>query len=139
MGHSFQNRSRSRSMFCTLIACGLLFASCEIAFGHARMMHSSPAAGEVTSSPPAKIELWFNELLDGKFNEVEVFPATQVTSTSHPSLTIGEPQVDPNDKTHLFVQLKPLPPGTYYVQWRVLSLDGHSAPGRFEFTVSNPK
>lgn len=139
MGHFLQKWGCWRSTVCTLLAFGLLFASAEIAFGHARMMHSSPAAGAVTSSPPAQIELWFNELLDGKFNTIEVFPVAQVTSTSRPSLTVGEPQVDPHDKTHLVVQLKPLQPGTYYVQWRVLSLDGHSAPGRFEFTVVNPK
>lgn len=103
------------------------------------MMHSSPAAGAVTSSPPAKIDLWFNELLDGKFNSIEVFPAAQLTANSRPSLTIGEPQVDPHDRTHLVVQVKPLATGSYYVQWRVLSLDGHSAPGRFEFTVVNQK
>jgi methionine-rich copper-binding protein CopC len=43
--------------------------------------------------------------------------------------------VDPKDRTHLMVKVGALKPGDYVVDWRVLSRDGHSAPGRITFTV----
>jgi len=37
------------------------------------------------------------------------------------------------------VGLKPLAPGGYVVEWRVLSRDGHSEPGRITFRVQARK
>jgi hypothetical protein len=37
--------------------------------------------------------------------------------------------------TELRVALKPLPPGTYKVIWRVLSVDTHRTQGEFTFSV----
>ena len=116
-----------------VLAIALAAAPME-ALAHARMIRSSPTAGGVTQ-PPAQVELWFNELLDGGFNSIIVYPATEASAKTHTSLTQGEAKVDPKDKTHLTVTVKPLPPGQYMVEWRVLSLDGHSAPGRFKFRV----
>jgi methionine-rich copper-binding protein CopC len=33
------------------------------------------------------------------------------------------------------IGLKPLPPGTYKVHWRVLSVDTHTTEGAFSFHV----
>jgi methionine-rich copper-binding protein CopC len=33
------------------------------------------------------------------------------------------------------VSVKTLPPGTYHVSWRVLSVDTHTTEGAFSFTV----
>lgn len=106
-----------------------------IALAHARMTRSFPArAAELPQSPP-RVELWFNELLDEEFNRIEVFPNADLKSTPRPNLTKGVPKVDPKDHTHLFIELPHLAPGEYYVEYRVLSRDGHSAPGRFSFKI----
>jgi methionine-rich copper-binding protein CopC len=104
------------------------------ALAHARMIRSTPTAGGVTQSPE-QVELWFNELLDDKFNSIIVYPAAEANVQRHAILTQGNATVDPKDKTHLTIAVKPLPPGEYMAEWRVLSLDGHSAPGRFKFRV----
>jgi hypothetical protein len=39
------------------------------------------------------------------------------------------------DRTQLRVPLKTLPPGTYKVIWRVLSVDTHRTQGDFTFRV----
>ena len=116
-----------------VLAIALAAAPME-ALAHARMIRSSPTAGGVTQ-PPGQVELWFNELLDDGFNSIIVYPAAEASAKTHTSLTQGEAKVDPKDKTHLTVAVKPLPPGEYMAEWRVLSLDGHSAPGRFKFRV----
>jgi len=105
---------------------------------HAQMIRSVPGAG-AAMQPPSQIELWFNELLDAKFNSIVVFPAAELNAKQRVNLAKGNARVDPQDRTHLLVALKPLPPGNYMVEWRVLSLDGHSAPGRFQFKVLGSK
>ena len=40
-----------------------------------------------------------------------------------------------SDGTELRVPLKALPPGTYQVTWRVLSVDTHRTQGNFTFHV----
>ncbi|MDB6021990.1 MAG: uncharacterized protein JWQ04_1847 [Pedosphaera sp.] len=130
-----RNRVYARSYFLIVL---LLLAAPLNALAHARMVRSSPTPGDV-AQPPGKVELWFNEMLDGHFNSIEVFPAAQLNARPRASLTHGDPKVDAVDRTHLSVMLKPMVPGDYFVEWRVLSLDGHSAPGRFEFHVAAPK
>ena len=99
---------------------------------HARLLRSEPAKGGLVTVAPGQIQLWFNELLDEGFNAVEVFAAA---AKPRVNLATGKPVVDRQDRTLLKVPLPSLPPGEYIVEWRVLSRDGHSAPGRLAFRV----
>ena len=103
---------------------------------HAQLVRSQPADGAALTNAPNQIELWFNELLEDEVNTIVVSPVEQVQGKEKKNLTDGKPKVDPQDRTHVKVTLKPLPPGEYIVQWRVLSRDGHSAPGKIRFRVS---
>ncbi len=102
---------------------------------HARMVRSEPVNGAKLPSAPKSLELWFNELLDEDFNKVEIYPARQAAEKSHTNLVKDRPRVDPRDRTHLTLNLPPLEPGAYVADYRVLSRDGHTAPGRLTFTV----
>jgi len=113
----------------------VLLAAASTAFAHARAIRSVPAKQAQLTVAPQRVEIWFNELLDDSFNAIEVFPASQIKSKARTQLTRGEPIVDPNDRTHLTIELQPLPPGEYAVEYRVLSRDSHTAPGRFTFRV----
>ncbi len=105
------------------------------AHAHARLVRAQPSDHAQLSQSPARIELWFNELLDDGFNTVEVFPAAEL-DTARTNRVTGSPTLDARDRTHLTVAVQPLPAGDYVVEWRVLSRDGHSAPGRLRFRVS---
>lgn len=105
------------------------------AHAHARLIRAQPSDHAQLSQSPARIELWFNELLDDGFNTVEVFPAAEL-DTARTNRVTGSPALDARDRTHLTVAVQPLQPGEYVVEWRVLSRDGHSAPGRLRFRVS---
>jgi len=113
----------------------LILISAPKADAHARMVRSIPAKNAGITKSPEQLELWFNELLEDGFNTLEVYPSAELTSNKHGNLTKGKPVVDAKDHTHLSVKLEPLPPGEYVVEWRVLSRDGHSAPGRITFRV----
>jgi len=109
------------------------------AFAHARLERSTPANKAQLSAAPERIELWFNELLDDSFNSIEVFDAKAPPAPKRANLAKGKPEVDKNDRTHLSISVETLAPGDYVVEWRVLSRDGHSAPGKFTFSIVAPK
>jgi copper resistance protein C len=105
------------------------------ALAHARLVRSTPASQARLATPPERVELWFSELLESRFNSVEVVPAAEVTAKLRPNLARGAPTVDRDDRTRMMVPVQELGPGDYAVEWRVLSRDGHTAAGRFTFRV----
>jgi methionine-rich copper-binding protein CopC len=104
---------------------------CEVsaASAHAFLDHASPSVGSTVAQPPKTITLWFTEKLEPAFSGVEVFDASggRVDLSS---------QVVSSDATVLRAELKPLPPGTYKVVWRVVSVDTHATNGDFTFRVT---
>ena len=118
-----------------LIATIAALTAPTIAHAHARLVRSQPAKDARVTTAPATVELWFNELLDHGFNGIEVFAAAEKSAKQRTNLTLGAAVVDSADRTHLSVSLQPLPPGSYVIEYRVLSRDGHTAPGRITFTV----
>ena len=119
-----------------LVCAAALFAMPASVLAHARLSRSLPADGAALPAAPVAIELWFNELLDDEFNSVAVFRAGPDGAPADArDLAGGPPHVDAADRTHLTVSVRPLAPGAYVAQWKVLSRDGHSARGRVRFTV----
>jgi methionine-rich copper-binding protein CopC len=125
----------SRIAFLVLI---LALTCAPGAWAHARLLRSEPKAGTELTAAPKQIELWFNELLEDGFNTVTVIPAADIIAEKKANFAKDKPVVDPRDHTHLIIKLQPLPPGEYILEWRVLSRDGHSAPGRATFRVRAP-
>ncbi len=95
------------------------------ALAHAHLDHASPAVGSTGPAPKA-LTLWFTEALEPAFSTVEVRNAQGA------SVEAGKPAAT---GTELRVPLKALPPGTYKVIWRVLSVDTHRTQGDFTFSV----
>ncbi len=106
---------------------------------HARLVRSSPASQTQVAVPPERIELWFSELLEDGFNSVEVVRTGELAAQHRTNLAEGAPTVDRADRTHLVVPVQRLASGSYVVEWRVLSRDGHSATGRFTFQIRTPQ
>jgi methionine-rich copper-binding protein CopC len=127
------------SIVAAVSCAGLLLFSTREASAHARVVRSSPAGKAELTNSPTVVEIWFNELLDESFNSITVFPATELDAKKRTNLARGKAVVDAKDRTRLSIELQPLQPGEYVVEWRVLSRDGHSAPGRFTFRVNPGK
>ena len=121
------------------VAIILLWLGTSSALAHAQLLKSVPPDKAELKQSPAKVELWFNELLEDGFNSIEVIRAADLSNKNPPNLAKGKPKVDPADATHLEVELPALEPGEYAIQYRVLSRDGHTAPGRVMFRVLEKK
>jgi copper resistance protein C len=112
-----------------LAALPVLALAISAAWAHAFLDRASPAVGSsVPKSPPA-ISIWFTQELEPAFSTVEV------RDQSGNRVDSGDAAVDAADATLLHATLKPLPPGTYKVAWRVVSVDTHPTEGTFTFHV----
>lgn len=100
------------------------------AFAHAARVSADPADGAVLTTGPDRVSATFNERLQTTFAAVTVVgPDGNVWST-------GEPTVQ---GAIVAVGLRPLgPAGTYTVNYRVTSADGHVVSGSWSFRLSVP-
>ncbi|MBV8858946.1 MAG: CopD family protein [Acidobacteria bacterium] len=96
---------------------------------HARLLRSQPAAGSTAGQPPKLVELWFNEELEPNLNTVEVKDA-RGGRVDRGEVTLGE------GGKKVEAALDELASGTYAVEWKAVSADGHTIRGRFNFTVA---
>ncbi|WP_454856024.1 copper homeostasis periplasmic binding protein CopC [Rhizobium binxianense] len=99
------------------------------AFAHAHLKSSEPAdKASVTS--PSELDLAFTEGLNLKFSGI------RVTGPDKQDVKLGESSLMDGDKTLMVPVSGTLQPGTYTVDWHVLSTDGHKTDGTYSFTVT---
>jgi len=98
-------------------------------FAHAFLDHADPAVGSTVTPSPNEVRLWFTQELEPAFSTLHVVDSAGKTVDG------GDGQVDSSNPMLLRVSLPALPPGTYRVIWRVLSLDSHTTEGDFTFEV----
>jgi methionine-rich copper-binding protein CopC len=86
------------------------------ASAHATLDHSDPRVGNT---------LWFTQKLEPAFSSAQVTNASGAVVSSGASVS----------GTVMRVGVRSLPPGTYRVHWKVLSVDTHTTEGSFSFRV----
>ena len=101
----------------------------SVAYAHAFLDRAAPAVGSTVHGSPALVKLWFTQPLEAAFSTIKVLDQTgkQVDN--------GDKALDAADPTLLRISLPRLPPGTYRVVWRALSVDTHVTEGDFTFNV----
>lgn len=104
----------------------LMLAIASPAFAHAYLDHASPRVGNTVAQSPREVALWFSEKIEPAFSSIEVRNEQGAAVNSGKATGGG---------TQLRVPVKTLPPGTYKVIWRVLSVDTHRTDGNFTFRV----
>ena len=122
---------RSRLMV-LLTVVALMLLSAGIASAHADLKSSIPAAGATVATAPEKVVAVFTEALKEEGNELKV------TDASGAVVDNGDTTLDKSDadRTTLFVSLKSgLANGSYTVNWKNASTDGHTEAGSFTFTI----
>jgi copper transport protein len=117
-----------------LVFLTLLSASAALAIlpstKHATLVSSEPPANSHLASAPTRVRLVYSEPIEGKLAKVSIVPATGAPIV----LRAG---ADPRDVHAVIAPVDALGPGSYKVQWRVVSADGHPVDGTFSFTVGD--
>ena len=111
-----------------LLAVIALLALPGAALAHAMLDRAMPPVGSTVASSPKEIVLSFTEPVEPAFSSIEV------RSEAGAAMQDGKASVGAK-RTQLRVALKALPPGSYTVIWRVLSVDTHRTQGDFTFHV----
>lgn len=118
-----------RSVRTIVVAAGLALWTAS-ASAHAFLKTASPAVGSTVSEPPTQVVINFTEGVEPLFSTITV------QNAQGDPVEIGKPHLVGGD-THLAVDVKPLPPGTYTVVWHATATDTHKTRGTFHFTVGS--
>lgn len=124
-------RRTLRRVLATLVLTGaVLLGLSPTAYAHDTLTDSSPAEGETLQQPPTQVHLSFSgEVLEMGTNVI-------VTDAAGDNWEAGEPTVEGKEVT---VPLEDgMPAGSYEVNWRVTSSDGHPISGAIPFTIDAP-
>ncbi len=117
---------KARSVALALLACAL---SASSAAGHAVLQRAEPRVESKLKRPPEEVRLYFTERLEPAYSTLRVLDARGL------QVDRRDGQVDRANPALLRATLPPLPPGTYTVRWRVLSIDADITEGDFTFRI----
>jgi len=120
--------------FASVLAAAALVAPLP-AFAHPKLVSATPAPNATTAAT-ARLQLVFSERL------VAQFSGADVVMTEMPGMKMHGPMKMPvkaslaeDGKTLVLTLAKPLPKGSYRVDWRVVSADTHRVQGNYSFKV----
>lgn len=106
------------------------------AFAHAKLLAETPPsiedkAASAPAGPVTSLRLTFSEDLVAAFSKAEIVDVSGATVPATVAL-------DPADSKILIVTpATPLPAGTYTVNWKAVSADGHKITGTYGIAVAN--
>lgn len=120
--------SRSSIVLSLLLLQLLPGGSIEQAHAHAYPAAVSPTDGATVSAAPREVRMQFTEDVELEFS--------QIVAKSPTGEIVSQGPVRRISSDSLAVDLKPLRPGAYTIEWRVLSVDTHITEGVLRFTVT---
>jgi methionine-rich copper-binding protein CopC len=103
---------------------------CSPALAHARLVEAYPSDGADLSGSPEQAQLLFNEPVEAEFDPLKVYDQEGDRTDE------DNARVSPNNAKLLVIDLKELPEGSYTLDWRVTSADGHPVSGTQRFAVN---
>ena len=115
-----------------LLTCVCMFAlimQINHVWAHASLVKSDPPRRASLSESPSQIQLWFNEEIEAAYASVKVL------DSSEKSVSAAEPKAVQDDPKSVVLALPTLAPGSYKVQFRVLSIDGHVVESSYGFRI----
>lgn len=111
------------------LAAALLTLVPALAFAHAHLRTALPAPDATVTPAPTQVAIGFTEAVEPTLSSIAVLDPQGAHAETGAAMTA------PGDAKQLIVQLKPLQPGRYTVQWRAVAVDTHRTEGTYRFTV----
>jgi copper resistance protein C len=119
-----------RRFLVAAVALVAVLAVASPAWAHAQLVAATPSQDATLTTSPATVELTFSEDLNPEFVTVALSNTTrQRLPTSTPSVAGPTATVRPGGS---------LVDGVYTVAYRVVSADGHTVQGSYDFAVGDP-
>lgn len=111
----------------------LLLAATNNVIAHTKSISSDPAPRSVLNRSPQAISMSFTQDFEPTYSNITVKNSAGelVTNTK---ATVGE-----KNKKRLVLNLPELAPGKYTVDYKVLSLDGHTIGSSYTFRIKKDK
>jgi copper resistance protein C len=103
------------------------YANGGTAWGHAYPAVSIPNDDATVKEPPREVRIQFTEGVEIAFSRITVKGANGEVVSQGKLRQLAEDT--------LAIDLKPLTPGNYTVEWQVLSVDTHVTEGLLRFTI----
>ena len=110
----------------------LVLARAASVSAHALLLESTPA-GDTTVTAPSRLVLRFNGRLETSLSSVMLIGGPRQTR-----VLLIKNEATPEQHDMLIYTLPPLEPGSYRVEWKALSVDGHITNGVLRFDVAAP-
>ncbi len=128
---SLSKTSLSRTLLGLLLPVLAVIAGPGLALAHSNLKASDPDKNATLTAAPAHVALTFSEPVELNFSAITVI------APDKSKITTG--QISHGNDGDTRVLEAPLSmaagTGTYIVEWRVLSADGHKMKGSFEFSI----
>jgi copper resistance protein C len=120
----------------TSLRSGLIIIACLglplPVFAHAIMVKSQPVVDSTIAESPKQVDVWFNDKVGSEYK------ALAVIDSSGKRVDNKDAAQETFDPSHLYTTVTDLPPDTYTVRYRVVSMDTHIVTGKFKFTIKKP-
>lgn len=100
------------------------------ATAHDSLLSASPEADSTTTEPPAEVTLTFSDAVFTTGSAVQI----AVITPDGEDIVAGSPAIDGNTVTQPIAEAAT--PGTFTVQWRVVSSDGHPISDEYSYTLA---
>ncbi|UQD50960.1 copper resistance protein [Bacillus methanolicus] len=103
-----------------------------ITYAHAYIVKSSPMENQTLSKPPSVVSIQFNEFIQPDFYSLSVMDAS--------GKRVDLKNAHINKQNHAILEAgikKNLPNGTYSMQWKIISSDGHPVQGVIPFRIGH--
>ena len=102
------------------------------AFAHAFLDHAVPSVGGTVSASPGELTLTFTQKVVVALSKVSI---ARAGGGATPAGRLAGEGGSASETLHLALA-GALPPGSYVVSWRVVSVDTHPTAGTYKFTVA---
>lgn len=117
------------------LAAAAALVAASPALAHPKLVSATPAPNS-TVAATGKLQLGFSEALVAQFTGVNIvmtdMPGMKMSS---PMKMAAKTVLGPDGKSVVVTLAKPLPRGTYRVDWHVVSADTHRVTGSYLFKV----
>jgi copper transport protein len=121
---------KKKSSIYVLILYLFLFLFPSVSSAHAYIIKSTPFENEILKTSPQRVSIQFDESIQPVFNSLQVF------DSNGNQIDQKNSHINPKNSSILDADLKKhLPNGTYRIQWKVVSNDGHPVKGVIPFQI----